>query len=505
MADSRIRTARKNIAVSFLGQIVTLACGLVVPGALLRAFGSEVYGACSSITQFLSYIALLEGGIGGVARAALYKPLAHRDGDAIWAILAEIRRFFQVILLIFGVYVLALAFGFQNLTRVEGLDRMTTFFLVIVISLSTFAQYGIGIPHSILLQAAQMSYITNGVNILATLANGISVVLLVRGGWGILWVKLAGSLIYGIKPVVLWLYVRRHFPAGKSPRRDKQYLTQKWSGLGQHIAYFLHSNTDIAILTWFADFKAVAIYTVYRMIVTNIQNLAAAFVSGMEALFGDMLAKGEENALGKTFEAYELGISVVSVTLFSVTEILILPFVRLYTQGISDADYQAPVFAWLLILSALLYCLRLPYHAVVIAAGHFAQTKAAAYGEALLNILASVLLVSRMGLVGVAVGTAVATLFRFLYYAAYLSKHILKRDIRRFLKRFGVNLAIFGFSCWAGNLALSKIHITGYITWGAWGLLVFLLEGAFVVGINVVCYRKAFVDLGRTALARFGK
>ena len=40
------------------------------------AYGSDVNGLVSSITQFLGYIALVEGGVGGVIRAALYKPLA---------------------------------------------------------------------------------------------------------------------------------------------------------------------------------------------------------------------------------------------------------------------------------------------------------------------------------------------------------------------------------------------------------------------------------------------
>ena len=62
MADNRQTRAKKNIAVSLAGQIVTLICGLIVPGAMIRAFGSEAYGATASITQFLAYITLLEGG-----------------------------------------------------------------------------------------------------------------------------------------------------------------------------------------------------------------------------------------------------------------------------------------------------------------------------------------------------------------------------------------------------------------------------------------------------------
>lgn len=445
MSDIRTTRTKINIVVSYLNQIVALICGFVVPGALLNAFGSEVYGACSSITQFLSYIALLEGGIGGVARAALYKPLAENDMGDISAILSEIRRFFNIILLVFGGYVLILACSFHSIAHTDALDWLTTFLLVVVISFSTFAQYFIGISNSILIQAAQRAYVTNWINLLATMLNAVAVVLLVTQGCSILTVKLVSSLIYVIKPILYWLYVQRVYHPVKVHKSSTTYLTQKWSGLGQHFAYFLHGNTDVVLLTIFADLKAVAVYSVYNMVVSRIQNFAVPFISGMEALFGDMLAKKEYPALHKAFETYEMIVSLTTVILFSVTAVLIVPFVRIYTRGISDADYEAPVFALILLVSAVLYCLRMPYHSIVIAAGHFKQTEMASYGEAVINMGVSVLLVSRLGLVGVAIGTTAAVLFRFLYYVWYLSGHIFDRPVRLFIKRFMIDAAVYSF------------------------------------------------------------
>lgn len=502
MSDVRMRRARKNIAASLLGQIVTLACGLIVPGILLRAFGSEVYGACSSITQFLSYIALLEGGIGGVARAALYKPLAENDSFTISAILLEIRRFFRVILMIFGAYVLILACSFHGLSHVQTLDWLTTFFLVIVISLSTFAQYYIGISNSILLQAAQRSYITSWVNIISTVCNAACVVILASLNCSIIAVKLASSLIYVIRPLLYWLYVRRLWRPVKVSNRSTTYLSQKWSGLGQHLAYFIHSNTDIVILTCFADLKAVAVYSVYNMIVTHIQNLATSFVAGMEALFGDMLVKKEYVMLNRTFDTYETIISLVSTILFSVTQVMIVSFVKIYTHGLSDASYEAPLFACFLILAAMLYCLRMPYHSLVIAAGHFKETKLAAYGEACINVVLSIALVSRLGLVGVAIGTVTATLFRFLYYVWYLSKHISGRSPFLFLKRFLVNAASCFICCIAGNLIVYSISIDRYAVWALCGIAVSLLTAAVVFGINILFYRETCLGWLKNAAAQ---
>lgn len=94
---NRESKARLNIYISLLGQAVVLVCGLIVPRFFLEAFGSEAYGAIASISQFLSYITLLEGGIGGVARASLYKPLAEKNYVTVSKVICEIKRFFKAI------------------------------------------------------------------------------------------------------------------------------------------------------------------------------------------------------------------------------------------------------------------------------------------------------------------------------------------------------------------------------------------------------------------------
>lgn len=491
MADSRSNRAKKNIVVSLLCQMITLVCGFVVPRTMIGAFGSEAYGATASITQFLAYITLLEGGVGGVARAVLYKPLAEEDRETIHEIMAEVRRFFRVVAWIFAAYVLILACCFKSVSKVDCLDWITTFVLVIVISLSTFGQYFIGISNAVLLQAAQRAYITNAISIGATVLNTVSVLALVYLGCDLVMVKLVSSCIFFLRPVLLWWYVRRYFGIQNTPvKKGKVYLTQKWHGLGQHIAYFLHSNTDVAILTIFANLQSVAVYSVYHMVTGSIQNIAASFVSGMEAVFGDMLAREEYDQLHNTFGFYETLVSVFSMILFAVTAVLITPFVRLYTAGITDADYIQPLFGMLLVLASVLYCLRMPYHALVIAAGHFRQTSVAAYGEAIVNVGVSMVLVMRYGLVGVAIGTIAATGLRFIYYVYYLSGHIFGRRIGLFAKRLLVNTAAFCVAVILGGLVIDRIEISGYLIWAGCGLLVTAVSSVTVTGLNLIFYRS---------------
>lgn len=56
----RSKKAIKNIIASLGQQFVAIICGLILPRAIIGAYGSNVNGLVSSITQFLAYITLLE-------------------------------------------------------------------------------------------------------------------------------------------------------------------------------------------------------------------------------------------------------------------------------------------------------------------------------------------------------------------------------------------------------------------------------------------------------------
>ena len=125
-----------------------------------------------------------------------------------------------------------------------------------------------------------------------------------------------------------------------------------------------------------------------------------------------------------------------------VCSILILPFVSIYTAGVTDANYSQPFFAALLICGSMVHCLMLPYSVTISAAGHYKETKPGAIGEVSINLLVSFILVRRLGLIGVAIGTLAAMIYRLLYSVRYLSNAIVKRPIYKFVKCILPNIVL---------------------------------------------------------------
>ena len=98
----------KNIIISLLQQVVTIICGLILPKTIIKTYGSSTNGLINSITQFLTYISIVEAGVGTVVKSLLYKPIAEKNKNDIEKILKSAQNFYRTIALIFFVYIIIL-------------------------------------------------------------------------------------------------------------------------------------------------------------------------------------------------------------------------------------------------------------------------------------------------------------------------------------------------------------------------------------------------------------
>lgn len=484
-----------NTIASLFSQLIGIICGMLLPRLMISGFGSELYGTTVSITEFLGYISLLEGGIGGVARAALYKPLSARDTNTINLVLASVRQFFKKIAFIFIGYALIIACSFKYIASSCNLDWKFNFCLVIVISLSNLAEYYMGISNSILLHADQKGYIIRLLQSVTTIFNILLTCILIHYNCNILTVKFFYCFLHIIRIFILNKYVKKHY-AVKNVPAQADCLKQKWDCLGQHIAYFLHSKTDFFVLTIFAAPVEVAVYSVYGYIMTSLVTLTSSFTAGSEAVFGSMVAQHESKRLIQFFDFIEFLIHSVVITVFTTGAVMIMPFIRLYTNMFTDAEYYRPIAASLLLLAEGIYCLRQPYHQLTIAAGEFKSTKKAAFIEAGLNILLSCILVHKYSITGVALATVAAMFYRTIYYILYLSQHIIKRKIRIFIKRWSITLInICTILLCFHYLPIQMQEAHNYIEWIKGAVIVFCFSAFITSVFSFIFYRNEWNQL----------
>lgn len=477
----------RNICFAVALQIVSILSGFIIPKVILRQFGSEVNGLISSINQFLNYIQLLEGGLSGVIMAALYKPLNDGDNQTISSIIKATQSFFYKVGIIYVFYAIGVAFIYPCFVK-TGFSYQYSIMLVLVLAMNLFVQYFFSITFKILLNADRKVFFVSLTQMIIIILNTLSVVLCTKWFNDILIIKLVSAIIFFFQPILFHIFVKKHYCLDPSSEPNQEALKQRWNGFGVNIAFFIHTNTDVVILTLLSTLSSVSIYSVYLMIINALKNLVVSISQAIVPSFGKTIASGDKGKMDSVFDKFEFVIYFISTILFTCGIILITPFVKVYTQDIHDANYDQATFGILLTLAEMIYCVRDPYVAVSYSVGHFKQISKYAYAEAAMNIFLSVILVFKFGIIGIAIGTLVSMLYRMCAHIYYIKKNIMFRSYKKAIKAF----TIFGgvvLVCYLSITNILTLEFSGYVLFFLYAAMIFIIVSAVTFLSSFLFYR----------------
>jgi O-antigen/teichoic acid export membrane protein len=503
LEKSRTRRALLNTLSELSLEIITAICSFILPRLILSHFGSAYNGITQSISHFIGCVALLKSGIGSVTRAALYKPLSEEDNYGISAVANTTESFMKRIACIFAICIAVFAFIYPFIIA-EDFSWWFVFSLVLILSITTFAQYYFGLTYQMILQADQSNYIISLVQIVSTIANTLVASLLIVGGASIHIVKLGSAVVFVVPPIFYYYYVAWKYKIDKKIPEDYSLISQRWDAMGHQLANFVNLNTDIIVVTVILGVKEVSVYTIYYMVANAIKKIVVAFSSSMTAVFGNMIAREQLSLLKTRFNQVEIMIYYLSTFLFTVSAIMLLPFITVYTSGIRDINYSRPFFALLLCLTEWLVCNKIPYEQVISAVGAFKKTRKMAYVEAALHIVVSALFTWRCGLIGVLIGYIVAATYRVVVYHIYVSKNIIKRPLKAILPKWIFSFITFGI-CYFLTQRLFDFHISNYMEWTFWALIVSLMTFIIITSIALTFWRKDLIAIFKVFTRSIGK
>lgn len=476
-----------NIISNIILQFTNILTWFVIPKVILSYFGSDVNGLVSSITQFLSYISLVEGGISGVVMASLYKPIVENDIDKISSIVKTSDNFYKKIGSIFIIYCLILGLIYPFIIK-TGFSFLYVFSLVLVLSVNVFIQYMFSLTLKNLLNADKRGYIVSFVQsiilIISIVLTYVSVIIYPS----IHFLKFLTGIIFIIQPIVFTMYVNKNYKLVKNSKVDNDLLKQRWNGFAINIAAFIHNCTDIAILTIFTNLATVSIYSVYTLVTNGLKSIFNAISNAIVPTIGHAYASGNSEDLNNKMDLYEYITFLIVFFMFSVAGLLITPFVLIYTNGINDADYNQFLFGILIIISEALYLVKFPHLNLSYSANKFKELTVPAYIEAGINILVSVILVYKFGLIGVAIGTIVAMTYRLFFQIYFSTKMINDRKQWGFYKK----MLIFVISTIIGIIICSLLPNVKYNigNWCLFGAIYSLIFGFIYLITSLLFFKK---------------
>lgn len=431
MSENKSRT-HAFLANSFWSMAlmaVTTIVGFIVPRTIIACYGSSINGLVNSLTQLVSYISLVEAGIGAAAVFALYGPLAKGDQKAIDAIVTEAKKFYYRSGTIFTVLIFVLAVGYPLAVDVPSLSAFDISIIVISLGATGFLDFFTLAKYQVLLTASQQNWIVQIASIVYKLLYTFIVLLMTYIEAPVVWVYVCAVGAIVVRSAILLHFTRRAFPHVNFSSKSKYKLDQHWDAFYLQILGAVQSGGPVLIATFLLkDLRIVSVYSVYMLIANGVQNLGFSFSNGTQASFGDVIARGEVSSLQRAFSEFQTSVYSLNGVLCGVAAALIVPFVSIYTSGVSDADYARPLLGVLVILNVLLYHLKSPQGLLVIAAGHYRQTRMQTSIQTVILLVGGIILGYFFGIEGIVSAACLSNLYRDIDLMFYVPNKITHTD-----------------------------------------------------------------------------
>ena len=487
-----------NSISTALLQVVTMMAGFITPRFMLVAYGSDINGLISSINQFITYFNLVEAGLSSAAVYSLYKPIAENDHPRINRIVTAARNFYIKSGYIFVALVFLLAIVYPWITHTEVLDHRTIFLLVLVLGVNGALEFFTLAKYRALLTADQKTYVISFASIVYTVLNTIIIVTLSLLKVDILVLRVVALLSIFARSMILYVYVKVHYRYIRyDADPDYKAMDKRWSALYLQVVQTVQNASPAVLTTLFSSLKMVSVYSVYNMVMSGINGVMSVFSTGVSAGFGELLVRDDKEAFTRAYRDFEYLYYVMMSVIYGVTLATILPFVSVYTHGVTDVDYTDIAFALLFVLNGVLFNLKTPQGMLVIAAGLYKETRVQSTIQAGILLIGGVILGGRYGLLGVMVASCISNLYRCIDLYFFIPKTVTHLSLGpTFRSVFESVLLVFSIALI--SRVVFPVMPTSLLWWVAYGALNLLLGFAVVLLFHFLFERNRFhIIIGR--------
>lgn len=431
-----------NVITGFGSQIIIIILGLIVPRFVLVNYGSDTNGLTSTVTQIFTYMALLEAGIGQATRNALYKHIKQGDRNSVSFVMSVSRRYYRKVTVYYGIGVILLAMVLPLVIK-SHISYWTIFFVALFEGLTQVVAFWFTQNWMQLLMASGENYIRVNAELIGRVAGYGLKILLASIGINIAIVQGGYFVISMIKLAYYKKYMDTHYgwidydmaPVDAVLKDRNAYILTE-------IAWTIFSSTDMIILSMFYSTELASVYAIYNMVFSNINSLLNSVYQGTQYILGQTFFKNRAEYC-RIHDAYNSIFLGTMTILMSVAYILIIPFVKLYTKGITDIDY---VYKWLPLGFCLVQIISWSRYIagnLTGIAGYAKVVSKISLVEALTNLILSFVLLWKYGIVGVIFATVIALPLKAIYVTWLTEKKILERRMTRTITILFSNYCLF--------------------------------------------------------------
>lgn len=481
----------RNSASTALLQIITMVSGFIIPKVMLDIYGSEINGLISSITQFINYFMLVEAGLSAAVVYSLYKPLAEKDYTKISSIVTAAKNFYNKSGYIFVGLTICLAIIYPFFVTTNELSLIEVGILVLVLGVSGALEFFTLAKYRAILTADQKVYIISLASIIYVILNTFIIVVLSYLNVNIVLVRAIALLSVFLRSYLLYFFVKKYYTyLNYNEVPDNKALDKRWNALYLQILGVFHTGIPVVLATVFTDLKMVSVYVVFNLVITGVNSILNVFMSGISSSFGDLIIRKEQKRFQKAYIDFEGLYYLLIAGIYAITFVMIMPFVKVYTLGITDTNYNLPWIGFLMVLNGLMFNIKTPQGMLVIAAGLYKETRWQTTTQALIMLILGIVLGYMHGLEGILIASILSNLYRDIDLVYFIPKHVTKlpkkKTIFRIIGVFFINVLI------CLPMYYINIEVDTVFMWIV-DLILVMIYTIFIIGVYIFIFERDII------------
>ena len=446
----RIEQSTKNICTSLVSQVILTLLGFVSRKIFLDNLGVEYLGVNGLLTNVLSMLGLIEGGIGLSIVYNLYKPLAEDDKEKIIGLVQLYKKAYGILSLI--VFVLSIVLYQLLDLLIKGGESIPYITIVYYIFVAKNIVSYLNAHKWSLIQADQKGYILARANLIFQILITISKIIVISLTQNYILYLLIELLVYIFQMIYNGIVVNKRYAYIKTKERYTIDELTKGNLIKNVKALFLHNigaycvfGTDNILISSYISLTTVGLYSNYTMIIGQLTVFVSSIFVGVGASVGNLIVTENSNKNYSIFKVIYLVnfwiYSVCSIFLFNLLE----PFINWW---IGNGYLLDRLTFTVIIINFYLTGLRTAIGIFKNKAGLFVQDKYTPLMEGLINLVSSIILIKYFGLAGVFIGTTISTISIVLWnQPRIVYKHIFNKPLWSYFTRYILYMGLTIFTC----------------------------------------------------------
>lgn len=483
----RVQSAVKNIAFGQIGNFITLLLNFILRSVFIDHLGDTLNGVNDLYTGILSVLSMAELGIGTALNYSLYKPVADKDYEKIKSYMLFYKKAYRVIGIVIAAAGLALSPFLPWLVKQpEGIAVRDLTLYYYIFLFNTVSSYFVAYKYS-LVNAEQKNYIqTNILTVTKMITVSLQITVVLATGNFYVYL-LTAAFVELLQKIFVTVYLNRRYPylrdrkAAKLSKAETGEIAAKTKALVFHkVGDVARLQTDSMIISAFINVTVTGFVGNYNMVINSAANVVNIFFNSVLSGFGNLIATESRDRQYRMFKVYRFAACWIYGFTAVGFSILLTPFIVLW-KG------EARTLAYGVVLCILIDFYfkgeRIVLSNFKTAAGVFEQDKYLALIQGIVNLIISIVLVRRIGLIGVYIGTIVSGLIANITKPVIIYKVILDRPVGGYfldlVKYAAVVSAVYALLAGIGRLVMPQVTIAAFAV--MFGIICIVFNGIFLL------------------------